>query len=72
MGGELDRLADAIDLLRRLNADLRRTADQQERHVLSERQRAAKTEVMTTFRAVRTAAEAGDEDAREFLRALES
>jgi hypothetical protein len=69
---QLDQLADAIDRLRRLNADLRDTAaDSDARRVLSDRQRAVKAEVVAAFRAVRTAAAAGDEDAKELLRALE-
>ena len=72
MAWELDQLADAIDRLRRLNADLREAApDSDARRVLSDRQRAVKEEVVAAFRAVRTAAAAGDEDAKEFLRALE-
>jgi len=69
---ELEQLADAIDRLRRLNADLLKTAaDSDARRVLSDWQRDAKAEVVTAFRAVRTAAAAGDEDAKELLRALE-
>ena len=72
MARELEHLADAIDRLRRLNADLLETAaDSDARRVLSDRQRAVKAEVMTAFRGVRTAAAAGDEDAKELLRALE-
>ena len=72
MARELEQLADAIDRLRRLNADLLETAaDSDARRVLSDRQRAVKAEVVTAFRAVRTAAAAGDEDAKELLRALE-
>ena len=72
MARELEQLADAIDRLRRLNADLlEAAADSDARRVLSERQRAVRAEVVTAFRAVRTAAVAGDEDAKELLRALE-
>jgi hypothetical protein len=71
MAWELDQLADAIDRLRRLNADLRRAADSEEQGLLSERQRLARLEVIESFQAVRIAAEAGDEDAKEFLRALQ-
>jgi len=60
--GELDQLADAIDRLRRLNADIRDTADPGKKRVLSERQSSVRA---------RTAAAAGDEDAKELLRALE-
>jgi hypothetical protein len=69
---ELEQLADAIDRLRRLNADLLETAaDSDARRALSDRQRAVKAEVVIAFRAVRTAAAAGDEYAKELLRALE-
>ena len=72
MARELEHLADAIDRLRRLNAELQETAvDSEARRVLSDRQRAVKAEVVIAFRAVRTAAAAGDEDATELLRALE-
>lgn len=72
MARELEQLADAIDRLRRLNADLLETAaDSDARRVLSDRQRAVKEEVVIAFRAVRIAAAAGDEDAKELLRALE-
>ena len=71
MAWELGQLADAIDRLRRLNADLRRTGDQEAKRILSERQRAVRLEVMGAFQDVRTAAAAGDEDAKEFLLALE-
>ena len=71
MPGELDQLADAIDRLRRLNADIRDTADPGKKRVLSERQSSVRAEVVTAFRALRTAAAAGDEDAKELLRALE-
>jgi hypothetical protein len=69
--GELDRLADAIDRLRRLNADIRDAADPARKRALSERQSSVRAEVVTAFRALRTAAAAGDEDAKELLRALE-
>jgi hypothetical protein len=68
---ELDQLADAIDRLRRLNSDIRDATDPEEKRALSERQRAARAEVVTAFRGVRTAAAHGDEDAKELLRALE-
>jgi hypothetical protein len=69
--GELDQLADAIDRLRRLNADIRAATDPEEKRALSERQRAVRAEVVIAFRDVRTAAADGDEDAKELLRALE-
>src|SRR5215468_8619696 len=68
---ELDRLACAIDRLRRLNANLRRPADREERRILSEQQRLCRLGVMAAFQSVRIAAEAGDEDAQEFLSDLE-
>jgi hypothetical protein len=71
MPRELDQLAKAIDRLRRLNADLRRATNPEKRRILSERQRATRTEVIAAFQAVRAAAAAGDEDAKELLRALQ-
>jgi hypothetical protein len=71
VAGELDQLADAIDRLRQLNAEIRNATDAEEKRALSERQRAVRAEVVAALRAVRTAAAAGDEDAKELLRALE-
>jgi hypothetical protein len=68
---ELDQLATAIEHLRRLNADLRRTVNPGQKWILSERQRIARLEVLEAFQTVRIAANAGDADAREFLTALE-
>jgi hypothetical protein len=72
MAWELGQLADAIDRLRRLNADLRRTSDREEKRMLSEQQRASRLEVIAALDSVRVAAQAGDGDAKEFLTELES
>ena len=71
MAEELDRLADAIDRLRQLNADLRLALDEGERRIFSERQARTRKEVIAALGAVRAAAKAGDEDAKELLTALE-
>jgi hypothetical protein len=68
---ELDQLSDAIDRLRRLNAYLGRSADQDEKRILSERQRVSRLAVMAAFQSVRIAAEAGDGEAKEFLADLQ-
>src|SRR5215467_3445484 len=66
MAWELDQLADVIDRLRRLNADLRRTADPEAQGILSRRQRLARLEVIASFQAVRIAAEPAMKTTKNF------
>jgi hypothetical protein len=70
MAGEFEALAGAIDRVKRLEGELRRTADLREREAIKDRLEAAQWERKEAASAFKAAAEAGDPEASAIMREL--